>query len=60
MLDKKLSRRDVLKLMGLATAGAFLAACGTPEPTNQNLMSEEYDRYDARAEGIPCHHDVQL
>lgn len=30
MLDKKLSRRDVLKMMGLATAGAFLAACGAP------------------------------
>lgn len=30
MLDKKLSRRDVLKMMGVVGAGAFLAACGTP------------------------------
>jgi putative aldouronate transport system substrate-binding protein len=31
---KKLSRREMLKLMGLTTAGAFLAACGgTPEAT---------------------------
>ena len=30
MLDKKLSRRDVLKLMGMVGAGAFLAACGAP------------------------------
>ena len=30
MPDKKLSRRDVLKLMGMVGAGAFLAACGTP------------------------------
>jgi multiple sugar transport system substrate-binding protein len=43
MLDKKLSRRDVLKLMGLATAGAFLAACGTPEPTEEPMVEETTD-----------------
>jgi multiple sugar transport system substrate-binding protein len=42
MLDKKLSRRDLLKMMGLATAGAFLAACGTPEPeVTEEPMGEE-------------------
>jgi multiple sugar transport system substrate-binding protein len=35
MFDRKLSRRDALKLMGLASVGAFLTACGggaTPAP----------------------------
>lgn len=43
MLNKKLSRRDVLKLMGLATAGAFMAACGTPAPTEEPKVEETTD-----------------
>jgi multiple sugar transport system substrate-binding protein len=35
MLDKKLSRRDLLKVMGLTTAGAFLAACGGGAPMTE-------------------------
>jgi hypothetical protein len=43
---KKLSRRDMLKLMGLGAAGTVLAACGpkttaTPEPTSGAGETEE-------------------
>ncbi|MCJ7548740.1 MAG: extracellular solute-binding protein, partial [Anaerolineae bacterium] len=45
MLDKKLSRRDVLKMMGLTTAGVFLAACGAPAteapPAEEEAPSDE-------------------
>jgi len=48
MFDKKLSRRDVLKMMGLATAGAFLAACGAPA-TEAPVAEEE-----APADEVPA------
>jgi multiple sugar transport system substrate-binding protein len=37
----QLTRRQMLKLTALATAGAFLAACGTPEPTEEPMVEEE-------------------
>jgi multiple sugar transport system substrate-binding protein len=40
MFDKKVSRRDLLKLMGLTTAGAFLAACGGGAPATEAPADE--------------------
>ena len=53
MFDKKLSRRDVLKAMGLASAGAFLAACGAEsteapaESGEEGEVSEEAPEQEA-------------
>jgi len=51
MSAQKLSRRDVLKMMGLMTAGAFLAACGQkvePEATAEPETGGEPEKEAAK------------
>jgi hypothetical protein len=38
---KKISRRQFMRVSAVASAGAVLAACGTPEPEETPVATEE-------------------
>ena len=60
MLEKKLSRRDLLRMMGMVGAGAFLAACSTPPPEPEEPEPEASEEVEPAPPPEPEGHVVVM